>query len=367
MRFCLIACALALCALPPSVARASTSAPRDSGAAHHPAHRAARRARGSTAGATLVIEGAGFGHGVGMSQWGALGYAEHGWSAPEILAHYYTGTTLGHISPHRIVKVLVGGKVKRVPLEAYVRGVVAAEMPSSWPQAALEAQAIASRTYAITDDAGGKRFDVYSDTRSQVYLGKAAETPATNAAVKATEGEVVTYEGQPAITYFFSSSGGKTESVQNAFPGAAPAPWLRGVEDPFEQSPMRSWTIQMRFAAAARRLKGLVQGSFEGIEVRKRGYSPRIVSAYVLGSAGNTEVSGAELASRLGLYASWAYFSVMRGGKLHHEPDLSGRATEGEPAPPSARSSGPVTEAPAGGAARRTGAVNDASGGMRAP
>ena len=60
-----------------------------------------------------------------------------------------------------------------------MRGVVSAEMPASWPLAALEAQAIASRTYALTAHAGGARFDVYSDTRSQVYRGKAAETAQT--------------------------------------------------------------------------------------------------------------------------------------------------------------------------------------------
>ena len=126
---------------------------------------------------TLVIEGAGDGHGVGMSQDGALGFAEHGCSYSAILAHYYTGTTLGQAPARRGGAGARGSKVVRVPLERYVRGVVAAEMPASWPLAALEAQAIASRTYALTAHAGGSRFDVYSDTRSQVYLGVAAETP----------------------------------------------------------------------------------------------------------------------------------------------------------------------------------------------
>ena len=97
-----------------------------------------------------MIEGAGDGHGVGMSQDGALGYAQHGWTDAQILAHYYTGTTLGQAPASSMVKVLEGSKVVKVPLERYVRGVVAAEMPSSWPMAALEAQAIASRTYALT-------------------------------------------------------------------------------------------------------------------------------------------------------------------------------------------------------------------------
>src|SRR5689334_5295373 len=79
---------------------------------------------------TLVIEGAGNGHGVGMSQEGAYGYARHGLSYQQILAHYYTGTTLGQASAKAVVKVLIGSKVKRIPLERYVRGVIAAEMPS---------------------------------------------------------------------------------------------------------------------------------------------------------------------------------------------------------------------------------------------
>ncbi len=78
--------------------------------------------------ATLIIRGAGDGHGVGMSQDGALGFAQHGYSYAAILAHYYTGTALGQAPPRWKVRVLVGGKVRKVPLETYVRGVVANEM-----------------------------------------------------------------------------------------------------------------------------------------------------------------------------------------------------------------------------------------------
>ena len=127
-------------------------------------------ASGAAQAASLVIEGAGDGHGVGMSQEGALGYAQHGASYEQILAHYYTGTALGQAPAGAQIRVLVGSKVQTMPLETYVRGVVSAEVPASWPLAALEAQAVASRTYALTAHAGGSRFDVYSDTRSQVYL-----------------------------------------------------------------------------------------------------------------------------------------------------------------------------------------------------
>ena len=272
----------------------------------------------------MLIEGAGDGHGVGMSQDGAFGYARHGWSYQQILAHYYTGTALGLAPAKATIKVLVGSKVLKLPLERYVRGVIAAEMPSEWPAAALQAQAVASRTYALTAHAGGARFDVYSDTRSQVYGGAAAETSPTNAAVAATAGQIVLYGGHPATTYFFASSGGMTENIQNSFLGSAPEPWLRGVPDPFDKGPSSSWRLSMSFRSVAARLRGLVKGTFRGIEVLRRGVSPRIVSALVLGSRGTTPVSGPELAARLGLNSTWAYFSVRRGTTVRREPDHSG-------------------------------------------
>ena len=288
------------------------------------------RAASPPSGPTLVIEGAGFGHGVGMSQYGALGFAVHGYSDTQILAHYYTGTAIGQAPAGHMVHVLVGSKVQDVPLEQYVRGVVAAEMPSSWPAAALEAQAIASRTYALTSDAGGSRFDVYSDTRSQVYKGAAAETPQSNAAVAATAGQIVTYAGQPATTYFFASSGGSTENIEDSFIGAASQPWLKAVSDPYETS-AANWRVSMSMASAQTQLAGLVKGSLLGIEVLRRGVSPRIVSAQVLGSRGDTLVSGPELEYRFGLQSAWAYFNVQNGTSVVREPDLSGQTPHGAP------------------------------------
>jgi stage II sporulation protein D len=383
----------------------------------------------------LVINGAGDGHGVGMSQEGALGFAQHGYSYESILSHYYTGTQLGQAPAGTVVRVLLEGNRKQasfsgassidghalnpassytvrlsghevnvsgngvslsaaslsatgsgpltllgtaenavangtyrgslvftpalhgglnvintVGLEEYVRGTIAGEMPASWPTAALEAQAIASRTYAITADAGpAGEFDVYCDTRSQLYKGVAAETSRTNAATLATAGQVVVYQGKPAITFFFASSGGKTEDVQDAFSGAAAEPWLHGVVDPFDQGPEHSWSITMSFASAASRLYGLVRGSFRGIEVLKRGFSPRILSAYVLGSAGNTLISGEELAGRLGLDDSWAYFSVQTASGSKAEPDRSGEAPESPPPAEPQAPSAPADEIPSTG------------------
>ena len=126
-----------------------------------------------------------------------------------------------------------------------------AESPASWPAEALKAQAIAARTYAITT-AKSADFDQYADTRSQVYGGVGVETAATNAAVAATRGQVVTYNGQPVVTYFFSTSGGRTEDVENTSLGDEPQPWLKSVDDAYDDvSPRHRWTTQTLTMAPA--------------------------------------------------------------------------------------------------------------------
>ena len=346
---------------------------------------------------TFTIRGAGFGHGVGMSQYGAMGYAEHGSSAAQILAHYYSGTALGTTDPNRKVRIqlvadtrsasisgarqagsrklspsvtytlkrrgltqvdlsasgkrlatftaplqvagangvtALGGVgtyrgvlefaptafkglsvVNAVGLDDYLQGVVPAESPASWPAEALKAQAIAARTYAITT-AKSDDFDHYADTRSQVYKGVGIETASTNAAVAATRGQIVTYNGQPVVTYFFSTSGGKTEDVENTTLGNEPRPWLKSVDDEYDGvSPRHRWTTKLTMKSASRKLGSLVKGSFKGIRVTRRGASPRIMAAEIVGSRGTTTTDGATLRAKFGLFDTWAYFAAISGKK----------------------------------------------------
>ena len=184
--------------------------------------------------------------------------------------------------------------INAVSLEDYVAGVVSRESPSSWPLEALKAQAVAARTYAVTTSKAGAGFDQYADTRSQVYGGVAAETASTNQAVAATRGQVVTYEGEPVVTFFFSTSGGRTENVENTNLGTAPKPWLKSVADPYDGvSPKHRWgPIKLTLRAGRRASSsGLVKGRFKGIKVVRRGRSPRIVSADIVGTGGRTRVS----------------------------------------------------------------------------
>src|SRR5436189_98728 len=105
--------------------------------------------------------------------------------------------------------------VNVVDVDLYLRGVVPSEMPKSWALEALKAQAVAARSYALSHLHTGGGFDVYPDTRDQVYLGIPHEAPSTTSAVNATAGQVVFYKGKVASTYFFSTSGGRTASSQD--------------------------------------------------------------------------------------------------------------------------------------------------------
>jgi SpoIID/LytB domain protein len=141
----------------------------------------------------------------------------------------------------------VGGRVQLVNvvgLEAYLLGVVPGEMPKEWPLAALEAQAVAARTYAVGNIVRGRPFDLYSDWRSQVYYGVGSEAPGTTQAVRETQGQILTYGGAPAQTLYFSSSGGRTISSLDAF--GLDLPYLVSVDDPWDAvSPNHAWTPQL--------------------------------------------------------------------------------------------------------------------------
>jgi stage II sporulation protein D len=338
----------------------------------------------SASAASWVIKGRGFGHGVGMSQYGAYGYAKHGKDYRSILGHYYRHTRIGKESGqirvllasgvgsvgfsnarnacgkrlhkgrdyqfadagskvllrsargHKIAScgrsgtakgghgIRVDGKgtyrgklvakarlgllvVNKVGLDDYARGVIGNEMSPSWPQEALRAQAVASRSYALSAG-GGKGFDVYDDTRSQVYGGKGSESKATNRAVASTSDEVLHYHKQVITAFYFSTSGGQTESVQYVF-GSSPVPYLVGVKDPYDDaSPFHRWTVRYSQREMQSKLGGLFSGRLRKIRVTKTGDSPRIVRAKVIGSRGSSRVSGATLQGRLGLMSTWARF-----------------------------------------------------------
>ncbi len=379
---------------------------------------------------TFRFHGSGYGHGIGMSQWGAYGLANKGWSYQRILTHFYSrtrvvhssslpktirvGLTSGRTKIHLTAKngpvnlwlegpgtafvakiprgqtwtvsaartsrtyairdetgVLVGGVrwggparplfatfsgtgarvfvpeaddvwhqgftyaygflefdlincadrcVERLtielPFERYLRGL--GEMPSSWPAAALRAQAVGARTFATYKI---RRYGLRTDcdchlldgAGDQVYVGwgKEAGPDGTRwvAAVNQTAGEVVTYNGAVIQAFYAASDGGYSENVEDVWHGGNPAyaiPYLRGVCDPGEYTSANPWTDWMRSFTASNMSSRLGPytggiGTITRFTNVQRGVSGRIVSAVARGTTGSAVVAGSELRSALGL------------------------------------------------------------------
>jgi SpoIID/LytB domain protein len=367
---------------------------------------------------SITIYGRGYGHGVGLSQYGAHGRALDGQSAEQILAHYFKGTVIGTMSNSQVRvlvlqnfaatstkpvevygrggtwtidgiattfpadarlrftpttsgstttwKVLVtssggatlfnGGTfstyrlrpgagttfqlwskpsaydryrgvlrllgstgatstanvVNELPMETYLMGVVPAEVSSAWPVEAVKTQAIAARSYAayrLHPTTGN--YDMYDDTRSQVYLGMLAEKAGSNTAITATANRVVkTSGGAIANALFHSAGGGATENNENVFVSSTGAKvagvysYLRGSMDrrpdgsPYDlASPYDTWAtktytlaqVQAWFAADSR----TNVGTLVKLDLRDRGVSGRLISVTLIGANGTTKkVSG---------------------------------------------------------------------------
>ena len=182
--------------------------------------------------------------------------------------------------------------VNVVGLEQYLQGVVAQEMPSAWPDEALKAQAVAARSYALSHRVTGKAFDLYADVRSQVYGGIAGEHPRTTAAVQATKGQVLLWEGKPIDALFHSTSGGSTLDAAEVFGKAVP--YLVGVEDPHSAlSPVHRWGPTPVAETTLR--KGLaLRSPVTGLQLT-RGRSGRLATVQVTTATGTTKITGATL------------------------------------------------------------------------
>ena len=212
--------------------------------------------------------------------------------------------------------VLSNGKklqvVNALGLESYVLGVVGREMPSSWPAAALETQAVAARSYALAELENvvtARAYDVYNDDRSQVYGGIAAESSSVTAAVQATARQVVLYGGKVATTYFSSSSGGRTVSAGEAW--GKPIPYLVSVADPYDTlSPYHDWgPVLFDAGKAAAALK--VPGALVSLTLTP-GPSGRPASVDAVGTKGDVKLTASAVRAALGLRSTWFTRRVAR-------------------------------------------------------
>ena len=143
-----------------------------------------------------------------------------------------------------VVKAKPGGlmAVNVLPLDRYLRGVVPWEVPVGWHTQTYEAQAVAARSYTLAMLKPGADFDLYPDDRSQMYGGIKAERTETNLAIGATAGQVLEFGGTIIPAYYFSSSGGRTSSIHDAWPQMQQVPYLVSVADPYDYlSPHHVW------------------------------------------------------------------------------------------------------------------------------
>ncbi|TNM40529.1 SpoIID/LytB domain-containing protein [Nocardioides albidus] len=343
---------------------------------------------------TVTLTGSGWGHGKGLSQYGAKGAAQQGLSSAQILDFYYPGTAPGLGSGS--VKVLItadttsnvvvqhrsklkvrslatgrtwklgkrgakrwkltahGGdtklsvktgrwhKVRIIPgqaefrgkggtlrlhvpggavdyrgrirsvvpasgqgrdtvnvlsVEKYLRGVVPSEMPATWHPQAVQAQAVAARTYAVFERDNNDRgvFDVWDTTQSQVYRGVAVEKAESDAAIRATARQIRTYGGAPAFTQFSSSNGGAKAA------GGASQPYLAAGPDPYD--PKTGWQQIVPATAIEQAYPGI--GDFTGLKVTTRDgsgdWGGRVVKIEVAGTSGTVTDEGDDFRSLLGL------------------------------------------------------------------
>ncbi len=183
-------------------------------------------------------------------------------------------------------------------------------MPYSWAPEALKAQAVAARSYALATRKVAAPFDLYPDTRSQMYLGIAHEQTSTNAAVDATAGQVLLFDGQVARTFFFSTSGGRTANATDVWAGGQSTPYLVSVPDPYDViSPYHDWgPFTFTGAALARTFR--VPGAVTDIRTALN-QSGRVSALSLLGTKGQVDVPAATVRSTLKLRSTWFDIGVL--------------------------------------------------------
>lgn len=189
--------------------------------------------------------------------------------------------------------------INQVDLEQYLASVLGGEMNGNWPQEALKAQAVAARSYALykRQRQSNRVYDLGSTTTSQVYKGVVAESAGTRAAIAATTGQVLTYQGQVIEAVFHSSSGGHTENVENIW--ARPLPYLRGVPDYDQGTPVYQWVGNFPARELSRRIPRV--GTIASMTPLKTTPHGRIITMRVVGDAGSRTISGDALRKALNL------------------------------------------------------------------
>jgi stage II sporulation protein D len=201
------------------------------------------------------------------------------------------------------LRAVGGDTVNVVSLEGYLKGVVPREVPALWHPEAVQAQAVAARTYAAyeRDRPLARHYQLCDTSQCQVYGGYSAEQPASNRAVAATARQVLTSGGQPAFTQFSASNGGWTSAGGFAY--------LPAKEDP-QDTVYRGWTDAVTAAEVERAYPAI--GAFRRATVLQRDghgeWGGRVLSIQLVGATRSATISGETFRSVFGLNST--YFTV---------------------------------------------------------
>jgi stage II sporulation protein D len=214
------------------------------------------------------------------------------------------------------VRAPAGGRVTTMPLEVYVARVLAAEGEPGAADAAQQALAVVSRTYALANLGRHARsgFDLCDSTHCQVLR---ASTVVTRNATLATAGRVLTYNGRPAEVFYSASCGGHSESAEDVWPGAG-YPYLRATEDDVHGGDP-AWTVELTLDRVQRALRraGYTGRRLERVEVERRSESGRVTRLRLVGLRPDV-IAGNEFRLAVGAreVRSTAFELTARGDRL---------------------------------------------------
>ncbi len=186
--------------------------------------------------------------------------------------------------------------INELPLEEYVRGVVAEEMRADWDMEALKAQAVISRTYAIYQRGlnCNSFYDVVSSVLNQAYKGENSDARVTYA-VAETSGEILTYKGKPIEAFYHSTTCGTTENPEDVF--GKSYPYLKPVKSNCGQSPYSTWSRRINFEEIE---KALGIRSVKGISIKSFTSTKRVKQLNIRTASGTVAVNATDLRKALG-------------------------------------------------------------------
>lgn len=185
--------------------------------------------------------------------------------------------------------------VNELPLEQYLCAVVPSEMPSSYPQEALKAQAVCARTYAVVQMQAQKRKDLgaqVDDSVSFQVYGNSQEAESSNEAVKATEGEILLNQGRPITAYYFSTSHGKT-STDEVWEASVPSAYLKSVACTYDASePWFQWQTEISLEKLLENAKAMYGeiSKIQGLKIQETGEGDAVLNLALQTDQGTREI-----------------------------------------------------------------------------